>query len=236
MKTTLLNYKLFLLTVCFGIGLSLNAQTTYTVQNTNDSGAGSLREAISGASDGDIIRFDASLISGGDATITLSSALDVSISLTFKGLYNSTGSLFISGDYNDAIFKFDNVGKTVLDSMLLINGSNQYGGAISFMNSNDTLWVNNSEILNSEAQYGGGIYAESDEARVVINNTKLANNYADEGGGAMYVYSASTSASITVNNSTISDNVAGYGGGICSETNNSANAYVFVNGSLCRKQ
>lgn len=231
MKTTLPNYKLFILTVCFGFGLSLNAQTTYTVQNTNDSGSGSLRDAINGASDGDIIRFDASLIAGGSATITLASALDVSTSLTFKGLYNSSDSLFISGDNNDAIFKFDNVGKTVLDSMLLINGYNQYGGAISFMNSDDTLWVNNSEILNSYAEYGGGIYAESDAAIVVLNNCKLVNNNVDEGGGAVYAYSNGTSASITLNNTFVKDNEAGYGGGACSETDNSANAYVFVDGS-----
>lgn len=232
MKTTLLNYKLFLLTVCFGIGLSLNAQTTYTVQNTNDSGAGSLREAIDGASDGDIIRFDASLISGGSATITLTSQLDVYSSLIFKGLYNNTDTLYISGDNNSAVFYIETSGKTVLDSMVLINGFNQYGGAVSFMNGGDTLWVNNSQVLNSYAEYGGGIYAESDEATVVLNNSKLANNKADSGGGAMYVYSASTSASITVNSSTIMNNVAGYGGGICSETENSANAYVFVDGSF----
>lgn len=233
MKTTLLTFKLFLLTVCFGIGLSLNAQTTYTVQNTNDSGAGSLREAINGATDGDIIRFNSSIISSGSATITLASQLDVYTSLTFKGLYNSTDTLYISGDYNSAVFYIETSGKTVLDSMVLVNGYNtQYGGAVSFMNSDDTLWVNNSEIYNSYAQYGGGIYAESDVATIVLNNSKLANNEAYYGGGAIYAYSALTSASITVNNSTIINNVAGYGGGICSETNNSANAYVFVDGSL----
>lgn len=57
MKRILLNSKLFLVMVSLLVGLNLYAQTTYTVQNTNDSGSGSLREAINGAIDGDIIRF-----------------------------------------------------------------------------------------------------------------------------------------------------------------------------------
>src|SRR5207302_3076599 len=44
-----------------------------TVSNTNDSGAGSLRQAIANACDGATISFDPALTSGGPATITLTS-------------------------------------------------------------------------------------------------------------------------------------------------------------------
>src|SRR5207247_1927974 len=56
------------------------------VTNTNDSGAGSLRNAISTACPGDTITFDAALTSGGPATITLTSdQLLIDKNLTISG-------------------------------------------------------------------------------------------------------------------------------------------------------
>ena len=55
---------------------------TLTVTNTNDSGAGSLRDTIVGAASGDTITFDSSL-SGG--TIHVASTLDLLKDVTIDG-------------------------------------------------------------------------------------------------------------------------------------------------------
>src|SRR5262245_3252896 len=55
---------------------SRDVPTVFTVTNTNDNGAGSLRQAVLDANstaypDADSISFDAGLVSSGDATISL---------------------------------------------------------------------------------------------------------------------------------------------------------------------
>src|SRR6476619_2930045 len=56
---------------------------TITVTNTNDSGAGSLRQALAGAVNGDTINFDSSL--NGQAITLTSSQLLVNKSITITG-------------------------------------------------------------------------------------------------------------------------------------------------------
>jgi hypothetical protein len=65
--------------------------TLWTVINTNDSGAGSLREAIASASNGDTIQFDLSY----PATITVATPLTFGPSVTITG--PGASNLTISG-------------------------------------------------------------------------------------------------------------------------------------------
>src|SRR4051812_25576385 len=65
---------------------------TITVTNTNDSGAGSLRDAIGGASPGDMINFSLAY----PATITLASTLAIGTSLMING--PGAANLAISGN------------------------------------------------------------------------------------------------------------------------------------------
>ena len=124
------------------------------VTNTKDSGAGSLRALTLYASSGDTIRFNPNLIAGGSDTITLKSEILVkNKSLTIIGLYNSTDTLYISGNDSCRIFNFDNTGKIVLDSLVLINGKvtsvaywDEGGGAIQFTGWMDTLYIKNCVI------------------------------------------------------------------------------------------
>src|SRR3954465_6552440 len=84
-------YLLLLLAVCvipFALAQQTTAKgnrpaTTITVTNGNDSGSGSLRQALAGANDGDTIQFDSAL---NGQTITLTSGeLVVADSITISG-------------------------------------------------------------------------------------------------------------------------------------------------------
>ncbi|MBD0269577.1 MAG: calcium-binding protein, partial [Cyanobacteria bacterium Co-bin8] len=103
------------------------------VTNTNDSGAGSLRDAIANAGPGDTIRFDASLA---NRTITLTSGeifVNPGKNLTIDG--GGAPNLIISGNNTSRIFRFgSNVDfrtNQVIRNLTLTRGqSSDRGGAI----------------------------------------------------------------------------------------------------------
>ena len=97
--------------------------TTIIVTNTSNSGSNSLRQAVLDASVSDTIRFDPSLLSGGSATLTLTSEIVFSKSLVIKGVYNSSDTLYISGGNTNRHFNISNAGNVTLDSMFLVNGN-----------------------------------------------------------------------------------------------------------------
>lgn len=100
---------------------------TIVVTNTNDSGAGSLRDAFSNANSEDTIRFSPSLISSGNAVITLTTRIFSSDkSIVIKGLYNSSDTLYIKNQSNNSLMYFDVSGmgitsKIVFDSLVIMN-------------------------------------------------------------------------------------------------------------------
>ena len=113
--------------------------STITVTNTNDSGAGSLRQAIASAVSGDTIKFSPSL-SG--QTITLSSQLDITKNLVVDGS-GLDPRISISGNNIVRIFNISNR-VFALRSLILKNGKmsgvnyTAFGGAL-FVNSSTTL-------------------------------------------------------------------------------------------------
>ncbi len=217
-----------LLIVMVLIGSPLAQAATFTVTNLNDSGVGSLRQAI----------IDAKAI-GGDNTIQFQSGLSGTILLT-SGFLNISSNLVINGpgvqvltiscsnqNYG-RIFNISNYNVTVtlnklalkncpsgaifshgtltINNSVLSGNSAGYGGAIG---SYGTLTINNSILSgNSASQYGGAIYSTG---TLTINNSTLSGNSTDEYGGAIY----NSSDTLTINNSTLSGNSAdNYGGAI----------------------
>ncbi|MGB1041689.1 MAG: PKD domain-containing protein, partial [Flavobacteriales bacterium] len=222
--------------------------TTKIVQNTNDSGPGSLRQVITDACSGDTIRFNPNLIASGSDTILLASQISFNKNLVFKGLYNSTDTLVVSGNNATRIFNVNlnsSSNKTlVMDSMVLVNGNTSgNGGAIKFSNG-DSLIINNSTIShNSSSGHGGGIFSFSSSSYSLVkltNSTILGNSSSDHGGG---VYSATISSAsssfspsnslVKVINSTVTGNLASRdGGGVYSaSTSSSSSSFVEVTNS-----
>lgn len=243
--------KKSLFSFCFSLITLVSFSETIVVQNTNNSGTGSLRDAVNNALSGDTIRFNPNLISGGSATIVLNSELNFVKNLVFKGLYNANDTLYISGNNSNRIFYVDFTSSPILnktitiDSLALIRGAATGNGGAIFFKHGDSLVINNSLIYRNTASSAGGaifvdvLSAVSLSATVTITNSTISENTANTSGGGIYSNSNSNTnfSVVTVSNCKIIGNTAnsGSGGGIYSKSNsNTANfsTVTLINSSI----
>ncbi|MFZ6722550.1 DUF4347 domain-containing protein, partial [Undibacterium sp. Ji49W] len=203
---------------------------TIKVTNLNDSGAGSLRDAVAASKgDGfaDTIVFDPALFASGAATLTLTGgAINVDSTnngdaLTIVGAGENL--LTISGNNSSPIFTSvatfgsPNTSALSISGMTLSNASGAYG-AIAMMYSG-SLTIDHVALRNNNStSKGAGLVFYDAGATVSISNTTIANNtatatYSSGNGGGAYV----NAANVTISSTTISGNAASngrYGGGI----------------------
>ena len=217
--------------------------TTFTVVNTDDSGTGSLRDAIEQANanaGADSISFDAALAG---ETIVLSDELWISDDLTLTGLgadlltldANRQSRIFdITDNNSQALISvvmsglslvngyeyggsggaiFNRENLTVLDCIFSQNESDSDGGSI--WNSVDNILnVERCVFANNEAHSGGGIFNVS--GTLSVSESSFIENIASSRGGGIYTLSSLDEVYVT--NSTFAGNTAEwFGGGIYSE-------------------
>ena len=200
---------------------------TYTVLNLNDSGAGSLRAAVSAANanvGGDTIEFDAGL----NGTILLSSPIDVTgdSSLLILG----DDRIEIDGQAQNRLFtiQLDDVSfnrNVTLNKLTLRNGLSNGGGAIFVSGWNATVVLQETDIYDCAAvttgdARGGAILARFG-GNVVLQSAVLKGNQASLHGGAIatdtqYITTPNFTGSISIHNSVLADNTAlsGHGGAL----------------------
>ena len=146
------------------LSTSAASAATITVINTNDSGPGSLRQALVNANDGDTINFDSSL-NGQRITLT-SGELNVDKDVTISG--PGANNLAVDGNAQSRVFDV-NPGKTVtIDGLTVANGRNSFGSGGGIYNNAAALTVTNCTFSgNSASDGGGGIanFADSPAAR-----------------------------------------------------------------------
>ncbi|MCY2941407.1 MAG: tandem-95 repeat protein, partial [Planctomycetota bacterium] len=190
-----------------------------TVTTTADSGAGSLRQAITDAnstSANDEIVFASSLFTNGVSTITLGSgALPTIAATTSAGSLTLTGpgasALVINGNNgngsrNFSIFNIASGGNLSI-SGVTVSGAKTTGNGAGFSNLG-TLTVTNSLISgNSGGNVGGGIYTRG---TLTVSGSTFTGNSANYGGG---LYISKWSSFGTVSNSTFSGNTGFRQGG-----------------------
>jgi hypothetical protein len=182
--------------------------STLTVLNTLDSGAGSLRDAITSAKSGDTIVFAPSL---DGQTITLTSdELAIKKSLDIEG--PGAGLLAVSGNDTFRVFDVVNQGLTVTLAGLTIShgrggggGSGSGGGGGAILNASSTLNVVNDVLSNNQADTrGGGITNQN--GVLTATNTAFIGNQAI--GGAIASFNFSSQATLSVGGCTFTDNRA----------------------------
>jgi hypothetical protein len=204
------------LIVACALTIPANA-TTITVSNTNDSGPGSLRQALASASDGDTI--DATGISGAITLTTGELLVDKSVTINGAG----ADVLAVDGNSTSPVFQIAS-GETVTISNLTIrNGRDDFSGGGISNGDGATSTITNCTVSGNSAGgiqgEGGGIF---NGGTLTISNSTVSGNTVGSAGGVTGdgggVFNGGT---LTVVNSTVSGNAAnsksGEGGGIFSD-------------------
>ena len=207
--------------VVIGTGAALGATAlaapaaqaaTYEVENTNDSGLGSLRQAVlyaeANGDEADTITFDSSVT--GDITLT-SGEIEITYPLDIQG--PGAEVLYISGDESSRIFNIDGDtgGEDVsISGLTLLEGyadaGPPVGGALASAGADLTL--TDSVVTGNRAPLGGGVAVTA--GTLTIERSSLVDNLALNGGGLL---AAGVSDGSVIRDSTISDNLAYIGGG-----------------------
>jgi len=146
---------------------SRGVKAATTVTNLNDSGAGSLRQAIADAAPGDTITF---AVSG---TIILTSGeLLVAKDLTLSG--PGAASLSISGNLLSRVI--NNSAHLTISGLTIRNGESGAGTGGGILNAGTgVLTINNSLITANRAQRGAGVFNSPGGTLQVTNSTFSAN-------------------------------------------------------------
>ncbi|HTK76010.1 MAG TPA: choice-of-anchor Q domain-containing protein [Gemmataceae bacterium] len=216
---------------------------TPVVTNANDSGAGSLRQAIldaNAANTPDTITFDPTFFNVA-RTINLATELPISDSLTITG--PGAGLLTIrpnTGVTNTRIFNingtsvaFNGSGTlSVTLSGMTLTGGNTTGGVAgnttgdggAILDANETVILNDMVITGNNAGTGQGGAIATNGGFIQLNRTTISGNSASTGGAIYFLNNGNNNNSnfgqLSVQNSTISGNTAtgattrGSGGGV----------------------
>jgi len=215
--------QLFALLCAIMAGTSSIHAATITVTNTADSGAGSLRDALAMASDGDTIQFDAAL--NGQSIMLTSAELAIDKHITIDGpgadqlaVTRSSGAFRIFHVLPDHI--------VTIEGLTISAGQGINGGGL--LNDHATLTLNNCAVQNNSARFGGGVYNDASGSGATLNifNTIVSGNLSSSTGNSAFgggICNIDTGANLTITNSAVNGNVSnsadsiacsGFGGGI----------------------
>ncbi|TPN85243.1 T9SS type A sorting domain-containing protein [Aquimarina algicola] len=194
-------------TLLLGISICLSIisqAATITVTNTNNGGAGSLRQALLDANNGDIINFSVT------GVIMVSNSLNISKNVTIQG--PGADVLAIDGNNTTTIFRdFLNTINTVEISGLEIrNGSSSaYGAGIRGLGINLKLKYCNIHSHTLSAGYGAAISIWRIGSSLTIENSALHNNTVSGFAAGIYIQDG---GDLNISNSTLYNNKGNAGG------------------------
>jgi hypothetical protein len=155
--------------VGFGPRVQVAGAATFNVTNCNDSGAGSLRDAVSNAASGETITF---ALSPSCSVITETSGrITVATNLTIDG--PGASQLAVSGNLGDTVFGVDPGVTAAISGLTIENGSSGIGGGIF---NHGALTVTGSTLSDNTSGNGGGIFNYPEGTLTVTDSTFSNNN------------------------------------------------------------
>ncbi|MGL6076340.1 MAG: choice-of-anchor Q domain-containing protein [Fimbriiglobus sp.] len=183
----------------------------FTVTNTNDTGAGSLRQAIldaNAAAGADDVIFDASFATA--KTITLQGEIAISQETRVIGpgenlltIANGAASSATSRIFNLAAVPTNS--KVTISSMKLTGGNPTTGGGAIYMYDED-LTLSRVIISGNRTDDDGGAINSERSSNITILDSTISGNVASDQGGGIYFYD---SGGLKIERSTLSGNTAG---------------------------
>ncbi len=184
-----------------------------TVTSTADSGAGSLRQAISDANDGDVIRLGGSL---SNKKITLTSGqLVLGKSIVIDG--RDAPGVTISGNNSTRVFQVEKNKNVTLDSIRVADGVSGGGGGI-YARQSSSLTLKNVRVENNTSEIGGGLRVGFLAKATIIDSIFEGNNgtlTANKAGFSAGAISADDSrAELSIKGTTFRNNKGFNGGAI----------------------
>jgi len=179
-------YAIFFLAIA-AVASSSSGQVSGTViggalvTTQNDSGLGSLRQAVLSSISGGTIKFSASL--SGQVILLTSGSIDLNKNLTIDASA-LTNAVQVNGNQNSSIFTVEPGVNVVLDSLILTNGysTNGIGGAIF---SEGNLTLNDCQLVNNWCGGTGGALGSA-FGSLVMNRTTVSGNVC-ENCSALYL-------------------------------------------------
>jgi hypothetical protein len=190
--------------------------------NLDDSGQGSLRDAIAATPSGGTVDFQPGL----SGTITLMTGeLLIDKDLTIAG--PGAGVVTVSGNNNSRVFDVTATATAAISGLTIADGSADFGGGIA---NAGTLTISDSVISGNTSVGGGGIGNVISSRLTIINSTISGNSAAGSGsvGGTGGGINNATFASLTVIDSFIVGNTATTLGA----ANTASGGGIYTNGPL----
>jgi hypothetical protein len=188
------------------------AAANLMVYNTNDSGAGSLRQAIAdnaAMGGGNTILFS-NVVTG---TITLTTGeLLINNNVTILG--PGAGKLAVDGNATSRVFHIGTNFSASISSLTITNGASFAGGGIYVDQAGLTL--SNCIVTGNLATNGGGIYNNGRQSAslLILANSTLSDNFARSAAGGIYNDGSGMGiAQLEMRNCTLSSNSASGGVG-----------------------
>jgi len=173
--------------------------TNIIVSNTDDSGPGSLRQALAQANDGDTI--DATAISGVIMLTTRQLLVDKSVTINGSG----ADLLAVDGNATSRVFQIVQSETVTISRLTIRNGVGNFGGGI-LNGDSATLTITGVSLSDNTAGFGGGTF---NSGTLTIVATTVSGNMASEGGG---IYNSGAGV-LTITDSTFSGNTTSETGG-----------------------
>ncbi|MBN1310119.1 MAG: hypothetical protein JXB30_01790 [Anaerolineae bacterium] len=191
------------------------------VTNLNDSGAGSLRQAVIDAPAGSEITFQ----SGLSGTISLASTIVIDKNLTITG--SGKGVITVSGSFTNGVFEVLAGNNVTISCLTIRNGNDTTGAGVL---NRGSLTVSGVEFGNNTALGAGGALYNDVGATMTVERSKFYANSANMGGGAIF-----NNGTLTVEDSLFKNNGSStIGGAIANAENNASVSSSHFYGNLAQ--